>query len=80
LDDTIEEDTGFKFVEYSGEALLASVRSAAQVFADQDAWRAMMRRGMARDFSWGNSAARYAALYRQLLAGPGVNPLAGNIF
>jgi starch synthase len=80
LDDTIEEGTGFKFAEYSGEALLAAVRSAAQVFADQDAWRAMMRRGMAKDFSWGTSAARYSALYRQLLAGAGVNPLAGKIF
>jgi starch synthase len=80
LDDTIEEDTGFKFVEYSGEALLAAVRSAAQAFADQDAWHAMMRRGMAKDFSWKASAARYSALYRQLLAGAGVNPLAGKIF
>ena len=44
LDDTIEEDTGFKFAEYSGEALLGAVRSAAHAFADQDAWRAMMRR------------------------------------
>jgi len=80
LDDTIEEDTGFKFAEYSGEALLAAVRSAAQAFAGRDAWRAMMRRGMARDFSWSASAARYSALYRQLLAGAGVNPLAGKLF
>jgi starch synthase len=80
LDDTIDEDTGFKFAEYSGEALLAAVRSAAHVFADQDAWRAMMRRGMAQDFSWRASAARYSALYRQLLAGTAVNPLAEKIF
>jgi starch synthase len=80
LDDTIEEDTGFKFTEYSGEALLASLRSAARAFADQDAWRAMMLRGMAQDFSWKASAARYSALYRQLLAGAGVNPLTGKIF
>jgi starch synthase len=80
LVDTIDEDTGFKFAEYTGEALLAAVRSAAQAFADQDAWRAMMRRGMARDFSWGSSAARYSALYRQLVATAGVNPLAGKIF
>jgi starch synthase len=80
LDDTIDEDTGFKFTEYSGEALLGAVRSAARVFADQDAWRAMMRRGMARDFSWSASAARYSALYRQLLAGAVVNPLTGKTF
>jgi starch synthase len=80
LDDTIEEATGFKFAEYSGEALVDAVRSAARTFADQDAWRAMMRRGMARDFSWKASAARYSALYRQLIAGPGVNPLAEKMF
>jgi len=80
LDDTIEDDTGFKFAEYSGKALLDAVRSAARAFADQDAWRVMMRRGMAQDFSWRSSAARYSALYRQLLAGAGLNPLAGKIF
>jgi starch synthase len=80
LDDTIEEDTGFKFEEYSGKALLEAIRSAAQAFADQDAWRAMMRRGMAQDFSWRTSAGRYSALYRQLGDGAGVNPLGGKIF
>jgi starch synthase len=80
LDDTIGEDTGFKFVEYSGTALLDAVRSADLAFADQDAWRAMMRRGMAQDYSWGSSAARYSALYRQLVAGAGVNPLAEKTF
>jgi starch synthase len=80
LDDTIEEGTGFKFTEYSGTALLAAVRSAAQAFANQDAWRAMMRRGMAQDFSWRASAARYSALYRQLVAEAGLNPLAGKTF
>jgi starch synthase len=76
LDDTIAVDTGFKFAEYSGEALLGAVQSAAQAFADQDAWRAMMRRGMEQDFSWRASAARYSELYRQLVAGAAVSPLA----
>jgi len=76
LDDTIDVDNGFKFTEYSGKALLEAVRSAAQAFADQDAWRAMMRRGMAQDFSWRASAARYSELYRQLVAGAAVSPLA----
>ena len=36
LDDTIEEGTGFKFAEYSGEALLGAVRAAvASLFADR---------------------------------------------
>jgi starch synthase len=67
LDDTIEEGTGFKFAEYSGEAFLGAVRAAVQAFADGDAWRDTMRRGMLKDFSWKASAARYSALYQELL-------------
>jgi len=69
LDDTINEDTGFKFREYSSEAMLAALAAAAAAFADRDRWAAMMRRGMREDFSWPVSAARYGALYRQLQAG-----------
>jgi starch synthase len=69
LDDTIEEGTGFKFAEYSGEALLGAVRTAAQAFSDGAAWQETMRRGMAKDFSWKASAMQYSALYRRLLGG-----------
>ena len=34
LDDTIEEGTGFKFAEYSGEALLDAIRAAVAAYAD----------------------------------------------
>jgi len=67
LDDTIDEGTGFKFAVYSGQALLGAVRAAIQASSDSDAWEAMMRRGMANDFSWQTSAAAYSALYRRLL-------------
>jgi starch synthase len=66
LDDTIDEDTGFKFREYSGSALLAAMRSALEAYNDRDQWVGMMRRGMRKDFSWESSAAQYAALYRRL--------------
>jgi starch synthase len=67
LDDTIDGATGFKFVEYSGVALLAAVRQALAAFSDREAWLEMMRRGMRRDFSWKASAGQYSALYRRLL-------------
>jgi starch synthase len=67
LDDTIDEGTGFKFAEYSGPALAEAVRSAVQAYSDQDAWQAMMRRGMHKDFSWKSSAAAYSQLYHRLL-------------
>src|SRR5450432_311545 len=70
LDDTIEEGTGFKFAEYTGEALLSAVSAAARAFGDPESWRQTMRRGMAKDFSWNASAAAYSARYRRL-AGAG---------
>jgi starch synthase len=69
LDDTIEEGTGFKFAEYSSQALLDAVRAATQAYAEPEGWRQMMRRGMAKDFSWKTSSAAYSALYRRLLGG-----------
>jgi starch synthase len=67
LDDTIDEGTGFKFTEYSGQALLGAVRTAVQAYSDQSGWREMMRRGMQKDFSWTRSAAAYSELYRRLM-------------
>ena len=69
LDDTINEDTGFKFRDYTGSALLQAVHSAVAAYRDQDEWVAMMRRGMQKDFSWSAAAGEYVALYRELLRG-----------
>ena len=68
LDDTIDEGTGFKFSEYSPEAMLKCLRSALNVFrSDPERWKAMMIRGMQKDFSWGRTAAEYSKLYQRLL-------------
>jgi starch synthase len=72
LDDTIREETGFKFSEYSETALKQAVRAACAAYGNREEWIAMMRRGMQQDFSWKVSAAEYAALYRQLRRG--LNP------
>ena len=69
LDDTIDKDTGFKFREYSGEALLEAVVSALEAYRDRGSWVSMMRRGMRKDFSWSAVAGEYLALYRGLLNG-----------
>ena len=70
LDDTIEpwdartgKGTGFKFTEYTGEALLATVKQALLAFRDQSSWQTLMRNGMGRDFSWGASAREYGKIY-----------------
>jgi starch synthase len=69
LDDTIDVETGFKFRDYSGTALLDAVRVAIKVYRRKDDWTAMMRSGMRKDYSWSAAAIEYMALYRQLLAG-----------
>jgi len=69
LDDTIEDGTGFKFEDYSAQALLAAVSAASSAFQDRKGWEAMMRSGMRKDYSWRVSASEYAALYQRLLDG-----------
>jgi starch synthase len=69
LEDTIDTETGFKFWDYTGEALLGAVHAALDAFADTEGWRKRVRCAMERDFSWDAPAAEYAALYRRLLAG-----------
>ena len=72
LDDTVEnfdpktlKGTGFKFKEYSGEALLATLKWASAVYRNQDAWHALMRNAMAQDHSWPNSAREYMKVYER---------------
>ena len=73
LDDTIEnwdpatkKGTGFKFTEYTGEALLATVRTALQAFRDRDGWQILMRNGMSKDFSWAASAREYVRVFERV--------------
>ena len=75
LDDTIESfdlqhgtGTGFKFVEYSGGALLHAIRQALHHFSDEGVWNRIQLNGMAKDFSWNTSAAEYAKLYEAAIA------------
>jgi starch synthase len=67
LDDTVQEDTGFKFQDYSVASLYDALRTALGAWQNRDAWTERMRRGMAKDFSWHASAMQYSALYAKLL-------------
>jgi starch synthase len=75
LDDTINEDTGFKFSEYSGAALLHSIQAACTAWNNRAEWQVRMRRGMEQDYSWRASAARYSSLYQNLAEAAPVNLL-----
>ncbi len=66
LDDTVDEETGFKFSEYSPGALAGAIGEALHAWQFRDGWTERMRAGMAKDFSWEASASRYQRLYAEL--------------
>lgn len=66
LDDTINDRNGFKFREYSGEALMGAIREALKAYKNKALWQTLLRNGMRADFSWNSSAAEYSELYRRI--------------
>jgi starch synthase len=66
LDDTIDEETGFKFKEFSAPALMHAIEQACKAWEGRKGWVARMKAGMSRDFSWKRSAREYADLYERL--------------
>ncbi len=71
LDDTIEPfdgkaGTGFKFRDYSAQALLAAIYAALEAYKTGKAWRNLILNGMKKDFSWTTSAKAYARIYESL--------------
>src|SRR3954468_14755554 len=61
--------TGFTFEPVTAEALAGALRRANILWHDQQAWRRLQHNGMSTDVSWRNRASRYAALYRDVVAG-----------
>jgi starch synthase len=75
LDDTVLDElthpgkgTGYKFTNYTSEALVSTLSKAITDFQDTGHWRELMRRGMREDFSWDRSAKAYDEIYQQALA------------
>ena len=73
LDDTIEQwdprtgkGTGFKFSEYTGDAMLAAMRMALVAFKDRESWKKIMRNGMSKEFSWSAAAREYVKVYERV--------------
>ena len=65
-DESPEQGTGFKFSEYTPEAMLAALGRALRAFANPKAWRGFQQNAMAQDFSWDVSAREYVKVYRGL--------------
>ncbi|MFI5395618.1 MAG: glycogen synthase GlgA [Candidatus Binatia bacterium] len=75
LEDTIAdfdpktgEGTGFKFVDYTGDALMACIERALHAYRTPGTWQKLIQNAMRADFSWDRSAQTYADLYRRLAA------------
>ena len=58
--------TGFVFVEYESEQLLAAIQRMLATFPRKRLWREIMKRGMRQDFSWTRSAQKYIELYKKI--------------
>ena len=70
LDDTVVDcdaertkGTGFKFAEYTSEALRSALNRALAAYAKPRSWKALQARGMRQNFSWDRSAREYVKLY-----------------
>ena len=58
---------GFLCYEYSGEAFWDAIKRAREIYRDRNVWTKLMKRAMARNFSWSTSARCYEEVYRQLI-------------
>ena len=66
-DPTLDRGYGFLCYDYSAEAFWDSIKRAREIFADRAVWVELMRRAMAREFSWKTAAEKYEQLYRELI-------------
>ncbi|MDR2442357.1 MAG: glycogen synthase [Deltaproteobacteria bacterium] len=72
LDDTVLDElamssrgTGFKFIDYTPEALIEALSTAIEHFRDPQSWRELMLRCMSEDYSWERAASAYVEIYQQ---------------
>lgn len=63
--------TGFHFSPVTTEMLSATVLRVTRLWQDRALWRKLQANALRSDVSWSRSAARYAALYREMIADAG---------
>jgi starch synthase len=61
-----DKGTGFAFAGYTSAEMMTALKKALTVYADRDAWQALMIRAMSEDWSWDRSAEKYMQLYRNI--------------
>lgn len=75
LDDSIQEfnpgtgsGNGFKFEDYSVEAMISALERAVNLYQQKDGWKKLIQNAMTADFSWERSAREYLCLYKKILS------------
>src|SRR6266480_4009563 len=66
-DPAADRGYGFLCYEYSTEAFWDAIKRAREIFRDRSVWTTLMKRAMARSFSWEVAAQSYEALYKELV-------------
>ena len=69
-----DKGTGFVFGKYDKVALLVAVVRAAETFKNKRQWQGLIKRAMAKDFSWKKSAKEYIGLFETALNTEQKNP------
>jgi len=67
FDPTTDRGYGFLCYEYSSDAFWDAIKRAREMYRDGNVWTKLMKRAMARNFSWNAAAQRYEEFYRQLV-------------
>jgi starch synthase len=69
FDPGADRGTGFVFDHFTPQGLGWALDFALRTYReDRPAWRRLVRRGMAQDFSWEHRGEEYLEVYRQLAA------------
>jgi len=69
-DAATSQGTGIVFNDFDTAAMRWALHIALDLFKDRNAWRQLMRNGMAQDFSWQQQGQQYLELYTALASAP----------
>lgn len=58
---------GFSFYDFAPHVLKDTIVRALSIYADKEAWKGIVQRGMGQDFSWVHSAGIYMKFYEYAL-------------
>jgi len=61
-----EGANGFRFDNYNAHELLFTIKAALELYGNKTEWNKLTASAKNSDFTWGNSAAKYIEIYKNL--------------